>query len=358
MLDTLRRFLPMADKVVPRRTSLKVLENICIDDGAVRATDLEISIGMKIDSDASCLIPLAIAKVIMKSKPPTLSCQPISDDRLRIDYGNRSIEFTPMPIEDYPMPVHDDFIDIGTWNKAAVLTMHSLTAFCSEDELRPAMTGVYLHQDDDVMTLAATDGHVLKKATLHGDFKPITAILPKRALQILSRIVKRQVQASISDTHLRLVIDHDIELVVKTIDGTFPDIDKVIPTTTKHEVIVDKTKILNLLIDAKAFADKKMKRAMLLFHKTKMDIEVDNVERGMVWRTSIIFDGKMSDDFKIAVNIDYLDKVFRDVIEDRVLWRFNDAGEAMLLHGVGVQREVILLMPIRIKEDHSEEHRH
>jgi DNA polymerase III subunit beta len=358
MLDTLRRFLPMADKVVPRRTSLKVLENICIDGGIVRATDLEISIGMKIDSDASCLIPLAIAKVIMKSKPSALTCQRIDDDRLRIDYGNRSIEFTPMPIEDYPMPVCDDFVDIGVWNKAAVLTMHSLTAFCSDDELRPAMTGVYLNQDNDAMTLAATDGHVLKKVTLAGDVKPMTAILPKRALQILSRIVKRQVQASISGTYLRLIIDHDIELTMKLIDGTFPDIDKVIPTTTKHEVIVDKTKILNLLIDAKAFADKKLKRAMLLFHKTKMDIEVDNVERGMVWRTSIIFDGKMSDDFKIAVNIDYLDKVFRDVIEDRVLWRFNDAGEAMLLNGVGVQREVILLMPIRIKEDHSEEHRH
>jgi len=94
MLDAMRRFLPMADKVVPRRTSLKVLENICIDDGTVRATDLEISIGMKIDSEASCLIPLAIAKIIVKSKPATVSCQRVSDDRLRIDYGHRSVEFT------------------------------------------------------------------------------------------------------------------------------------------------------------------------------------------------------------------------------------------------------------------------
>ena len=354
MLDAMRRFLPMADKVVPRRTSLKVLENICIDDGTVRATDLEISIGMKIDSEASCLIPLAIAKIIVKSKPATVSCQRVSDDRLRIDYGHRSVEFTPMVIEDYPMPVHDDFVDIGTWNKAVIMTMHSLTAFCSDDELRPAMTGVSLKQDDNVMTLAATDGHVLKKVTLTGEFKPMTAILPKRALQILSRIVKRQVQASMSDSHLRLIIDHDVELTMNLIDGTFPDIQRVIPETTRHEIIVDKSKILDLLVDAKAFADKKMKRAMLLFHKTKMDIEVDNIERGMVWKTSIIFEGSMSDDFKVAVNIDYLDKVFRDVIEDRVLWRLNDPGQAMLLHGVGVQREVILLMPIRMKEEHDE----
>ena len=358
MLDTLRRFLPMADKVVPRRTSLKILETICIDDGVVRATDLEISIGMKIDSENSCLIPLATMRTIMKSKPPTLTTMQIDDDRLRIDYGNRSVEFTPMPIEDYPIPVNDQFVDIGTWNKAMVMTMHSLTAFCSGDELRPAMTGVYLHQDENVMTLAATDGHVLKKATLNGEFKPISAILPKRALQILSRIVKRQVQASISDTHLRLVIDHDIELIVKLIDGTFPDIHRVIPETTKHEVIVDKTKILDLLIDAKAFADKKMRRATLLFHKKQFNLEVENVERYTTWQTSILFDGTMPEDYKIAVNVDYLDKVFRDVIEDRVQWRFNDAGDAMLLNGVGVQKEVILLMPIRIKEDEDEEHRH
>jgi len=354
MLDTLRRFLPMADKVVPRRTSLKVLENICINDGIVRATDLEISIGMKIDSENSCLVPLSTMRTIMKSKPSTLSCHYVADDRLRIDYGNRSVEFSPMPMEDYPMPVRDDFVDIGTWNKAVVLTMHSLTAFCSDDELRPAMTGVNIKQDEDVMTLAATDGHVLKKVTLEGDFKPMTAILPKRALQILPRIVKRQVKASISDSHLRLIVDHDIELIVKLIEGTFPDIDRVIPETTKHEIIVDKSKILDLLVDAKAFTDKKMRRAMLLFHKSMMDIEVDNVERGMVWKTSIIVEGSMSDDFRIAVNIDYLDKVFRDVIEDRVSWKFNDPGEAMLLYGIGVQREVILLMPIRIKEDHDE----
>jgi len=354
MLDTLKRFLPMAEKVIPRRTTLSIIENVCIDDGVIRATDLDISLSMQIESELSCLIPVKILKTILKTKPGRLEGEYIDHEKLRLSYDNRAVEFPADDLSDYPRTMTLRFQDVGTWDKAMIMTMHSLTAFCSDDDLRPAMTGIYIRQNGDIK-MVATDGHVLKKVTMDGEFKPMTVILPKRLIQILSRIVKRRVQVGVADDYVRLIVDHDVELVVKTIPETYPDVDRVIPKKFKHHVIVDKNKILDLLFDARAFADSPGRRATLIFSKEKLDINVENYERGITWKAMIAVDGDISENYKIAVNVDYLDKVLKDIVEDRIRCRFNDAGEAMLINGVGVTSEVILLMPIRLEEDEDED---
>jgi DNA polymerase III sliding clamp (beta) subunit (PCNA family) len=63
-----------------------------------------------------------------------------------------------------------------------------------------------------------------------------------------------------------------------------------------------------------------------------------------------------SADYKLAVNIDYFDRVLKDIVEDNVVCKLSDPADAMILHGVGVEKETLLLMPIRLqKEDDDEE---
>ena len=46
MLSTLLRLLPMAEKVIDKRSSLPILKTICIDGGLARVTDLETTLVM------------------------------------------------------------------------------------------------------------------------------------------------------------------------------------------------------------------------------------------------------------------------------------------------------------------------
>lgn len=72
MLQKLIRFLPIAEKVINRKTTLPILSHICVKDGYVSATDLENTVRMKIDDFRTYTIPLNILKTVLKAKPKYL----------------------------------------------------------------------------------------------------------------------------------------------------------------------------------------------------------------------------------------------------------------------------------------------
>ena len=53
MLSALQRLLPMADKVVDRRSALPILKEICISGGQARVTDLETMLVMPVPDQGS-----------------------------------------------------------------------------------------------------------------------------------------------------------------------------------------------------------------------------------------------------------------------------------------------------------------
>jgi len=41
MIPVLKTFISLADKIIPRKTELEILQSICVKDGFIRATDLQ-----------------------------------------------------------------------------------------------------------------------------------------------------------------------------------------------------------------------------------------------------------------------------------------------------------------------------
>ncbi len=60
MLSALTRLLPMAEKVIDRRTSLPILKEICIQDGIARVTDLETMLVMPVPEIRSYTISVTL----------------------------------------------------------------------------------------------------------------------------------------------------------------------------------------------------------------------------------------------------------------------------------------------------------
>ena len=102
MLDALIKFIPIAEKIVPRRSTIKVLENICIHEGRIMATDLEMTVTMPIDEKRSFLIPLGIVKTILKSRPKSVDVREDGNGRLRIAYDDKAVIFPMQDVADYP----------------------------------------------------------------------------------------------------------------------------------------------------------------------------------------------------------------------------------------------------------------
>jgi len=73
MLYLMQTFLPIAEKVYDRKTTLDILHSICVHDGFMLMTDLDIFVRMPFKSKENYTLPIKTIKKIVSTKPTTLN---------------------------------------------------------------------------------------------------------------------------------------------------------------------------------------------------------------------------------------------------------------------------------------------
>ena len=357
MLQELIRFLPVAEKIVPRNSTIEVLRNIAFIDGYIVATDLDIVARMPVPDTRSFLIPFGILKTVLKSKPASLEIDISDENRIKINYDNKAVSFPRGEVSDFPnMPI-GKFKSIGTWSKDAVMLLHSQLPYASTNELRPALNCIYVNQNGSFST-CATDGHVLRVISdmdPHGEckLKKFSGIVPKRILQLLPRIVKDSVQVSYSEDWFRFEMEHDLTLDIRAIDGTYPDFARVIPQEFASSVQVDVERMKNLAEAAKAFANRATMASEFDIDEDKVLIKVENAEENTHWESSMKVERLSGDGVRVGMNLGYLEKVLDGVSGKKALWKYNDAASASVFsdpEGNGGSA-MNLIMPIRLAKE-------
>src|SRR5690606_28523302 len=106
----------------------------------------------------------------------------------------------------------------------------------------------YLHaaeaNDTPVLRAVATDGHRLARAEIplpEGASGIPGVIVPRKTVNEVRKLLEEaegEIEVALSDTRIRFVIG-DVVLVSKLIDGTFPDYERVIPTSNSKILAVD-----------------------------------------------------------------------------------------------------------------------
>ena len=84
MLQKLIKFIQLANRVVPKKTTLPILSNVCVEDGFIRATDLETTIRMPVDDRRRYTIPFGILKSVLKSKPKSFDVDMLINKKIKI----------------------------------------------------------------------------------------------------------------------------------------------------------------------------------------------------------------------------------------------------------------------------------
>ena len=115
MLLQLRQFLSIAEKVVDRRSDNPILSSVCLHNGFIRVTDLEITAKMPVDDDRSFMIPLDILKKVLKTNPKHLEIQISKGPILKIKFDDKAIKFPVAESREYPDEPTEVFQEIGTW---------------------------------------------------------------------------------------------------------------------------------------------------------------------------------------------------------------------------------------------------
>jgi len=358
MLETLIRFLPMAEKVINRKTTLPILSQLCVKDGYISATDLENTVRIKTDDTRHYTIPLDILKTIMKTKPKQLEVSVLEDGRVQIRYDLRTITFKSMDAGEFPITPKGKFRSLGKWTPIILKQLYAQLPYTSTEMLKPALTGVFVHQNGALLS-NATDGHILRQimdVNIHGKAKlknRFKGILPKKALQILSRMVKNKITVAVSGTHLRFKLAGDIEFYVRLIDEKYPDVDTVIPKEFSGSVSLNKEQFMDLVKDAKPFANRETKLGEFRVKNPEIKVLINDAEKEISWNSDLPIKGQYGEDLTIGLNVTLLEKVLNGIDETEVLWQYGSPVTAGVFTGVnGTDVNTLhLLMPIRLEKD-------
>jgi DNA polymerase III subunit beta len=155
--------------------------------------------------------------------------------------GRSTFTLACLPPEDYPVMTSGELAHNFTLTAAELRTLVDRTRFAiSTEETRYYLNGIYLHATKNnevpVIRAVATDGHRLARVEIvmpEGAAGMPGIIVPRKTVLELRKLVEEsedEVEVALSETKIRFATGA-AALTSKLIDGTFPDYDRVIPST-------------------------------------------------------------------------------------------------------------------------------
>ncbi len=294
--EKLAHGLSVVARAVSPRSTLPVLSNILIasDEGRLRlsATNLELGITCwipaRIEQEGSTTVPARTfgdlvntlsgdqVQLTLDAKTQSLNvrCGTSNNDIKCID----AQEFPPLPV-----PEMEGAIQLNVSDFKEMIQQVAFAA--SGDEARPVLMGVLVTVEKDKITMAAADGFRLsmRKAALSAPApQPVTAIIPARALIELARVSsdgEEAVSMILPKGRGQVVFRvKDVEVVSQLIDGTFPDVQQIIPRNYKSRTLVSTASMLKACKQAEIFAREGSNVARLDIKPAQSDMQPSEVE--------------------------------------------------------------------------------
>lgn len=276
--NTLQKNLQKISGVISTNTVLPILEDFLFDikDGnlTVTATDLETSISTTFGVDATENFKIAVPSKILTSILKELPEQPITISFDEDSYGvelttdNGKYKLSGENGEDFPkIPVEEEVQKIPMSAQVLYKGISKTIFAISNDELRPAMNGVFVQISDTGITFVATDAHKLVKYNKSDITSEVTGtfIIPKKAIAQLKSIVPvndSEIELSYNKDNAFFVIDN-VYLTCRLIDQRFPDYTNVIPQGNPNHLIINRNDLLGSLRRVNIFSNKSTSQVAL-----------------------------------------------------------------------------------------------
>jgi DNA polymerase-3 subunit beta len=351
--------------VITTNPVVPILENFLFEiaDGklVVYASDLQTSMITEINVEAKAKGSIAVPAKILLDTLKNLPEQPvtftidsetysieISSDNGRYKLsGENATDFPKVPAvkNGYSVDVSSDVL-----NRAIISTIFA----ASNDELKPAMTGVFLSLTEQNATFVATDGHRLiryRRSDISAEVNN-TLIVPKKALNLL--------KASLPSDNTNVKVDfnasnaffsfNNIKMICRLIDERFPDYENAIPVNNPNVMTIGRTDMLNSLKRISIYANKTTHQVRLKIAGSELQISAEDLDfsNEANERLSCEYAGQ---DIEIGFNAKFLIEMLSNLDSDSVEMHFSAPNRAGIIKPADKDENedvLMLVMPVML----------
>lgn len=362
--NELQKALAKITGVVPSKSTLPILENILFElkKNTLRlaATDLEVSMSAEVDvkgsEDGSITVPAKRLMETIRSLPDVqlIFNADLSSNKVKMitDTG----EYTLMGESSEEFPTIPQFKGENQFSLEGNMLKRMITRTVfsvSNDELRPAMTGVLLQLKKGEFRAVATDGHRLVRINYSGVKQPNISkdvIIPAKALNLVARSSEEGVHTVALDTgHVQFSFGNTT-LTSRLIEETYPNYESVIPLDNDKKLVVSREVLLASVRRVALYSSSTTHQVRFSLKKSEMRIAAEDIDFGGEAKEKIKceYDGE---EMEIGFNSTYIVDILSHLDSEEVVFKLSSPVRAAIV-APATQKEgeelLMLVMPVRL----------
>ncbi len=347
---------------VERKQTSAILGNILIeanDTVVLTATDSEIELqalaDIHIDQPGSVTVPARKFFDICRHLPDSARIDfDAEGDKAKLKSGRSRFTLSTLPANEFPKS--DGLKDAQKVKLTAEELQKSLqaTAFSmAQQDVRFYLNGLLLEIGAQRLSCVATDGHRLAYSqcvTKAEPETPVRAIVPRKSVSELQRLLGTaepddEVTIHVTPQQLQVALN-DVRLTTKLIDGSFPDYNRVIPTDSNKELVIDCNTLKQALTRASVLSNEKYRGVRLALQTGVLTISTNNPEQEeAVDELEVDYNG---DSAEIGFNVQYLLDVLSAVDTENAVIRLKDGNSSALITPEQDNDRQYVVMPMRL----------
>ena len=317
--SALLKQLQQISGVINANTVLPILEDFLFEIEknklTVVATDLETVMKVRMDIEAKDSGKVCIPAKILLDSLKNISEQPLTfniDKNFAVEITSDNGKYKVMGEnpDNFPKePATEEATSFSIKSGALLTAINKALFAVSNDDLRPAMTGVFFELDTTGISFVATDAHRLVKYSRTDVSCPRkdAFIVPKKPLNLLKNALPDnddELFLSYNGNHL-FVKHGGTELVCRLIDARFPDYKVVIPVDNPYKLVINRADFQNALRRISVFSNKSTNQVALTISGSELQLASQDVDFSFEGneRMACQYDGE---DLQIAFNAKFL----------------------------------------------------
>jgi DNA polymerase III subunit beta len=278
--------------VINANTVLPILEDFLFEVEknrlSVVATDLETVMRIELDIEAKESGKVCIPAKILIDSLKNLPDQPLTFNidknfGLEITSDNGKYKVMGENPDNFPKaPAADDATSFTMTSSALVTAINKTIFAVSNDDLRPAMTGVFFELNEKFIQFVATDAHrlVRYKRTDVSCPRADSFIVPRKPLNLLkSALPDNEDEITLSYNGNHLFVTHGTtQMSCRLIDARFPDYKVVIPADNPYKMVINKGDFQSALRRVSVFSNKSTNQVALNISGSELQLAAQDID--------------------------------------------------------------------------------
>ena len=351
--------------VVTTNPVVPILENFLfeIEPGklTITASDLQTSIITEMDVEAkeggNIAVPARTLLDTLKNLPEQPLTFTIDEDNLSIEVSsdNGRYKLAGETADDFPkIPTISDPSSVNIPSQVLARAISNVIYATTSDELRAAMTGVYMEFSDTNTTFVATDGHRLiryRRVDITAE-EPSSIIVPRKALNLLRNSLPSEnsnvtIEFNSSNVFFQF---NNIRMISRLIDERYPDYENVIPANNNNTMSIKTNELLGSLKRIAIYANKTTNQVRFKITGSELQIFAEDLDFSNEANERLSCDHE-GEDIDIGFNARFLVEMLGNVDSDEIALKLSEPNRAGLIFPADLDDEedlLMLVMPVML----------